>query len=303
MTTRDILQNEDVLQEEILKKVRKIQIKTNRLADNMLAGMYASAFKGTGIEFSEVRQYLPGDEIRSIDWNVTARMGQPFVKKFEEEREQTIMLLVDASSSFRFGTINRMKNELTAEICALLAFSAIDNNDKVGLIIFSDHIEKHIPPRSGSRHVLRVIRELLYFEPTHYGTDVGGTLEYLNKVNHRAAISFLISDFIDQGYEKAFQIAAKRHDLIPVTITDPREEELPEVGLVNLCDAETGAEILLDSSNPAVRAEYARRFLDKVEMRKRIFTSAGVNSIDVRTDRDYLDEFMKFFKARKNRMQ
>ncbi|AZR73246.1 hypothetical protein BBF96_07515 [Anoxybacter fermentans] len=292
-----------MVNEEILKKVRKIQIKTNRLADNLLAGMYASAFKGVGIEFSEVRQYLPGDEIRSIDWNVTARMGQPYVKEFEEEREQTILLLVDASSSFRFGTVNQLKNELTAEICALLAFSAIENNDKVGLVIFTDQIEKHIPPRKGRRHVLRVIRELLYFKPTHYRTDISGVLEYINKVTHRSTICFLISDFIDSGYEKAFQIASKRHDLIPVTITDPKEEELPSVGLINLKDAETGEEILIDSSNQKVREEYKRRFFEMVEFRKKVFASAGVSSIDLRTDRDYVDVLMKFFKARKNWMQ
>lgn len=291
-----------MINEDILKKVRKIQIKTNRLADNLLAGMYASAFKGTGIEFSEVRQYLPGDEIRSIDWNVTARMGQPFVKKFEEEREQTIMLLVDASSSFRFGTVNRMKNELTAEICALLAFSAIENNDKVGLIIFSDRIEKHIPPRSGSRHVLRVIRELLYFEPSHQGTNLGGVLEYINKITHRNTICFLISDFIDEGYDRAFQIASKRHDLIPVTITDPREEALPPIGLITLRDAETGEEMLIDTSDPRVRAEYSRRYTESADLRKRVFASAGVNPIEVMTDRDYLDGLIKFFKARKRSM-
>lgn len=288
--------------DDILKKVRKIQIKTNRLADNMLAGMYASAFKGVGIEFSEVRQYLPGDEIRSIDWNVTARMGQPYVKEFEEEREQTIMLLVDASSSFRFGTVNQMKNELTAEICALLAFSAIENNDKVGLIIFSDQIETHIPPRKGRRHVLRVIRELLYFEPSHYGTDLSGVLEYINKITQRNTICFLISDFIDEGYDRAFQIASKRHDLIPVTVTDPREEALPPIGLITLRDAETGVEIVLDTSDPRVRAEYSRRFREHVEWRKRVFTSAGVTPIDIKTDQDYLDVFLKFFKARKQRM-
>ena len=303
LAARDILEKEDILKEELVKKVRKIQIKTNRLADNMLAGMYASAFKGVGIEFSEVRKYLPGDEIRSIDWNVTARMGDAYVKKFEEEREQTIMLLVDASSSFRFGTVNKLKNELTAEICALLAFSAIENNDKVGLVIFSNQVLKHIPPRKGRRHVLRVIREILHFEPTQDGTNIGKMLEYLNKVEHRSAITFLISDFIDQGYEKAFQIAAKRHDLIPVTLTDPREEDLPPLGLINLRDAETGEELVIDSSSAQVRAEYTRRFRERVELRKRIFTSAGVSSIDLRTDRDYLDGFMKFFKARKNRMQ
>ncbi len=291
-----------MINEEILKKVRKIQIKTNRLADNMLAGMYASAFKGVGIEFSEVRQYLPGDEIRSIDWNVTARMGQPYVKEFEEEREQTIMLLVDASSSFHFGTVNNLKNELTAELCALLAFSAIENNDKVGLIIFSDKIEKHIPPRKGRKHVLRVIRELLYFTPEHYGTDLTGVLEYVTKVTKQSTICFLISDFIDSGYEKAIQIASKRHDLIPITITDPVEEELPPIGLISFQDAETGTEIVLDSSNPRIRGEYRQKFEGNQEQRKRIFTSAGLKSIDIRTDREYLDILIRYFKARKNRM-
>lgn len=291
-----------MINEDILKKVRKIQIKTNRLADTLMAGMYASAFKGVGIEFAEVREYNPGDEIRSIDWNVTARMGDPYVKEFEEEREQTILLLVDASSSFRFGTINKMKNELTAEIAALLAFSAIDNNDKVGLVIFSDKIEKHIPPRKGRKHVLRVIRELLYFEPTNYRTNIEGVLEYVNKVTHRSTISFLISDFIDQGYEKAFQIAGKRHDLIPITITDPSEEELPPIGLINLRDAETGQEMLIDSSDSKVRNEYQRRYQEWVELRKKVFTSAGVNGIHLRTDQDYLDTIMKFFRSRKNRV-
>ena len=288
-----------MIDEEILKKVRKIQIRTNRLADDIMAGMYASAFKGVGIEFSEVRKYLPGDEIRSIDWNVTARMGEPYVKKFEEEREQTIIFLVDASSSFSFGTVNRMKNELTAEICAILAFSAIENNDKVGLVIFSDKIEKHIPPRKGRRHVLRVIRELLYFEPTGHGTDISGVLEYINKVTHGRAITFLVSDFIDTDYQKPFQIASRRHDLIPITITDPKEIELPSVGLVRLQDAETGREIVLDSSSKQVREEYEENFRRKVAERDKIFLKANVKSIDLRTDQDYVEELIKFFNSRK----
>lgn len=292
-----------MIREEILKKVQKIQIKTNRLADNLLAGMYASAFKGVGMEFSEVRQYLPGDEIRAIDWNVTARIGQPFVKEFEEEREQTILLLVDASSSFHFGTVNQFKNELMAEFCALLAFSAIENNDKVGLIIFSDQIEKHIPPRKGRKHVLRVIRELLYFRPEQLGTDLVGVLEYVTKGTKRSTVCFLISDFIDHGYEKAMQIASKRHDLIPVTITDPTEEKLPSIGLINLRDAETGEEILVDSSNPRVREEYQRFFLAKESRRQKFFSSIGIKSIDLRTDRDYVDVLLKYFKSRKKRMK
>lgn len=291
-----------MIREEILKKVRKIQIKTNRLADNLLAGMYASAFKGAGIEFSEVRQYLPGDEVHAIDWNVTARMGQPFIKEFEEEREQTILLLVDSSSSFHFGTSNHTKNELMAEVCALLAFSAIENNDKVGLIIFSDQIEKHIPPRKGRKHVLRVIRELLYFQPEHIGTDLVGVLEYVAKVTKRSTICFLISDFIDDGYEKAFQIASKRHDLIPVTITDPTEEKLPAIGLINLRDSETGEEMMIDSSNARVRAEYQRFFRQKEIQREKFFRAAGIKSIDLRTDQDYIDILLKYFKSRKRRV-
>src|SRR5574337_129223 len=229
-----------MISKDILKKIQQIEIHTRRLVNEAFVGEYHSVFKGRGMEFEEVREYQPGDEIRTIDWNVTARMGRPFIKRYVEERELTVMLLVDVSASGNFGSIKQLKNEVAIEICSLLAFSAIKNNDKVGLIMFTDKIEKFIPPKKGPTHVLRVIRELLCTEPTGKGTNISVALEYMNKISSRRAITFMVSDFIANDYAHALRIANKKHDVIAITIADPREQELPNVGFIELKDAESG---------------------------------------------------------------
>ena len=291
-----------MIPEEILKKVRRIDIRTSHMVNDVLAGQYESVFKGQGIEFEEVREYQPGDEIRAIDWNVTARMGRPFLKKFVEERELTIMLVLDASSSSTFGSIKQLKSELAAELCAVLAFSAIKNNDKVGLIIFTDGIEKYLPPKKGRRHVLRVISEGLSFQPEGRGTDIAVALEYLNRITIRRTVTFLISDFMATDYENALRIANKRHDIIALTITDPRELELPEVGLLELEDAERGEKILVDTKVRRVREAYRRLALDRVRERRRILRSANVDAIDVFTHKPYMQPLLKFFRMRERRL-
>jgi uncharacterized protein (DUF58 family) len=268
----------------------------------MLSGQYESVFKGRGIEFDEVREYQPGDEIRSIDWNVTARMGRPFVKKFVEERQLTVMILLDASASSYFGTVKRLKSELAAEVSAVLAFSAIQNNDRVGLIIFTDRIEKFIPPRKGVPHVLRVVREALYFKPKGRGTDIAGALQFLDNVTTRRAVTFIISDFFAEEFKRPLTIANKKHDVVAVTITDPRELELPKVGLVELADAEKGRFQLVDTSSGRLRESYAKRARAIVEARARLFASTNVDHIDIVTDRPYIDAFVKFFRIRRRRM-
>ena len=257
-----IFENGTMIPKEILKKVKRIEITTRGLVNDVFSGEYHSVFKGRGMEFSEVREYQIGDDIRTIDWNVTARMGHPFVKIFEEERELTVMLIVDVSSSGNFGTHSRMKGEIAIEICALLAFSAIKNNDKVGLIIFTDAIEKFIPPKKGKSHVLRVLRELLYHEPKGRQTDIGKTLEYLNRVTKRRSVVFLVSDFINTGYEKALQIANRRHDIVAITVTDPREMNMPDVGFIRLEDAETGEVVLVDTSYDMWRGKYSSQSME-----------------------------------------
>jgi len=286
---------------EILRQVRRIQILTTRMVNDVLAGAYHSTFKGRGMEFEEVREYVPGDDVRAIDWNVTARTGLPYVKKFVEERELTVMLLVDASSSGRFGTVGKTKAQIAAELCAVLAFSAIRNNDNVGLIIFTDRIEKFLPPKKGRSHVLRVIREVLYFEPEGTGTDIAGALEYLEKVTHRKTVAFLVSDFLAEGYEHALAIAARGHDLVPITITDPREIELPAIGLLQLEDAETGEIITVDTRNPRVREQFGSVSSEVIARRSRIFRSSGVDSIDVRTNVPYIEPLRRFFRMREKR--
>ena len=291
-----------MLPKDILRKVRRIEITTSKLVTDILSGQYESVFKGRGIEFDEVREYQPGDEIRSIDWNVTARMGHPFIKKFVEERQMTVMVLLDASASSHFGTSKRLKSELAAEISAVLAFAATQNKDRIGLIIFTDRIEKFIPPRKGLSHVLRVIREALYFKPKGRGTDIAAALRYLDGVTARRVVAFIISDFFAKDYKKALSIANKKHDVVAVTITDPREIDLPDVGLLELQDAETGSTFLLDTSNEALRQKYSAKSGAMIEERSRIFSSVNMDHIDVRTDRPYLDEFIKFFKKRKKRI-
>lgn len=288
---------------EILKKVKRIEIQTRGLVNDVFSGEYHSVFKGRGMEFSEVREYQIGDDIRTIDWNVTARMGHPYVKVFEEERELTVMLLVDVSSSGNFGTVERMKGEIATEICALLAFSAIKNNDKVGLIIFTDQIEKFVPPKKGKTHVLRVLRELLYHQPQGRGTDISLALEYLSRVVSRRAVVFLVSDFIAEDYKRAMQIANRRHDLVAITVTDPREMELPDIGIVELEDAETGEIVLLDTSDSGLRQSFtAERSQSKTD-RQRLLRSMNVDYIDIRTDVSYVEPIIQFFRMRAKRFR
>ena len=287
-----------MIPKEILKKVRYIELQTRHLVDTVFSGEYHSVFKGRGMEFAEVREYLPGDDVRRIDWNVTARMGHPYVKVFDEERELSVLLMVDASASGDFGTADRMKGEVGVEMCALLAFSAINNNDRVGLIVFTDEVEKFLPPKKGRKHVLRVIRELYYFKPKGRATNIAAALDYLNRVTIRRSVVFLFSDFLDAGYEAALKVANRRHDLVAVTIADPRELALPDIGIVELDDAETGLEMLVDTSDASVRQSFARSTQDLMTARQRLFRSVGVDWVDVRTDRPYIEPLMRFFQAR-----
>src|SRR2546421_2031971 len=246
-----------MLPPEVVHQIRRLQLRARRAVEDLLGGEYHSVFKGMGMAFEEVREYQPGDDIRTIDWNVTARMGHPFIKRFIEERELTVMLLVDCSASQWFGTGRQQKREVAAERAAVLAFSAISNNDRVGLVAFTDRVERFVPPRKGTRHVLRLIRDVLFFQPAHRGTSVREGLDYLNRVLHRRAIVFLLSDFRDQGFERAFKRTGRRHDLVAVSVTDPREEEIPRVGLLELEDAETGRHLVLDTFSRPVREAYA----------------------------------------------
>jgi uncharacterized protein (DUF58 family) len=291
-----------VIPKEILHAVRLIEIRSRTLVNDVFAGEYHSVFKGRGMEFAEVREYLPGDDVRTIDWNVTARTGVTHVKKFEEEREQTVMFLVDASQSLAFGSVRRMKGEIAAEIAAVLAFSAIRNNDKVGAIIFTDRVELFIPPKKGRKHVLRVIREMLFFRPEHRGTDIGGALDYLSRVVRRRAVVFLLSDFVGPDYARPLRVANRRHDLVAITVTDPAEEEVPAVGLVHFVDAETGREELRDTSSPRFREETRRWRADFLEARERTFRKYAVDRVDVRTDRPYTEALIAFFRRREREL-
>jgi uncharacterized protein (DUF58 family) len=291
-----------MLPKEVIQKIRRIHVTTSRLVTDFLSGSYESVFKGRGMEFDEVREYQPGDEIRSIDWNVTARMGRPFIKKFVEERQLTVMILLDASASSYFGTAKRLKSEVAAEISAVLAFAAVKHNDRVGLIIFTDKIEKFIPPRKGQQHVLRVIREALYFKPKGKGTNIEDALRYLDSVTTRRAVTFIISDFFAKEFKKPLSVANKRHDCVAITITDPRETELPKTGIIELTDAETGAFFLVDTSSAKVRRTYSEKSARKIDERARMFGSIGVDHIDIRTDKPYIDELIKFFKMRRHRI-
>jgi uncharacterized protein (DUF58 family) len=290
-----------MIPQEVMQQIRRIQIRTSRMVNDILAGQYESVFKGQGMEFREVREYVPGDDIRMIDWNVTARTGAPYVKLLAEERELTVMLMVDASGSGRFGSVDKLKNELAAELCAVLAFSAIKNNDKVGLIIFTDDVELYVPPQKGRKHVLRVIREVLYFEPKGHGTNIPGALHFLNGVTKRRAVTFLVSDFMAQDYEVALRVANKRHDVIGVTVSDPREEYLPNVGLVSVRDAETGREVLVDTSDRKVREGYAHAANERARYREQIFKRTKVDAIRVRTETSYVEEIYRFFRMRERR--
>ena len=290
-----------MIPKEILQKVRQLEIYTNRLVNESLAGEYHSVFKGRGMEFLEVREYQPGDDIRLIDWNVTARAGHPFVKLHVEERELTVIFVVDLSASGAFGTVNQMKAERAVELCAVLAFSAIKNHDKVGLIAFTDDIESYIPPKKGKNHVLRVIRDLLYLTPKQRGTNLRAALEYLNRVTKRKAVVFLVSDFQDRGYEQALRVTRRKHDVIPVTMSDPRERELPAVGVIEAEDPETGERMLLDTFDPAVRVAYAEFARQEQEQRERLFRSMKLDALDIRTDAPYIQTLMSFFHRRASR--
>ena len=292
-----------MIPKEILKKVRRLEITTRGMVNDVFSGEYHSVFKGRGMEFSEVREYQVGDDIRTIDWNVTARYGHPYVKVFEEERELTVMLLVDASSSGEFGTFERMKGEIAVEICALLAFSAIKNNDKVGLIIFTDKVEKFVPPRKGKSHVLRVLRELLYFRPEDRKTDIGAALEYLSRVIRRRSVVFLVSDFISKDFEKPLRIANKKHDIVGVHVVDPREMELPRVGFIELEDAETGEQILLDTSNSGIRSLFRQKTNEALIQREKLFKSMNMDSIIIRTHESYFEPLIRFFRMRAKRFR
>lgn len=292
-----------MIPKELAKKIRYIQIYTSKAVNDSLAGEYESVFKGRGMEFDEVREYQIGDEIRSIDWNVTARMGEPYVKLFVEERELTVIFLVDLSASGAFGSTRRIKNEVAAEICALLAFSAIKNNDKVGLIVFTDQIEMFIPPAKGSTHVLRLIRELLNFTPRQTRTDISAGIEYLGRVTNKKSVVFLISDFLGQGFEKQMRVLGKRHDLIAVSITDPREVKMPSLGLIQLEDAETGELVLIDTGSAAFRKQYETLGSTEKGRLRKLFRSMDVDHIEIFTDRDYVFDLVKFFKTRERRAQ
>lgn len=286
---------------DVLKKIRAIHLRTNYLVNDVFAGEYESAFRGRGMEFDEVREYTPGDDIRTIDWNVTARFGHPYVKVFREERELTIMLLVDVSSSTAFGTGGRLKQELSAEIASVLAFAATKSNDKVGLIMFSDHIEKYIPPQKGKNHVWRVIRDVLTHRPAAGGTDIAGAIQYLSRVTRRRVSAFLISDFIADGYDRALRTAGKRHDIVAVCLTDARELELPPVGIVELQDAETGEVVLVDCSHGPTRSTWARAARQSLQARFDLLRASGIDCIDIRTDAAYIDPLLKFFRMREKK--
>lgn len=286
---------------EIIKKVRRIEIRTGKLVNDVFSGEYHSVFKGRGVEFADIREYQHGDDIRTIDWNVTARLNHPFVKQFVEERELTVMLLVDGSASEGFGTKNRMKGEMASEICALLAFSAIKNNDRVGLIIFTNKVEIFIPPRKGRQHVLRVIREILYYKPQGKTTDINSCLEYLNKVIKRKTVTFLVSDFLAGGYERLLRVTNKKHDVIAISISDPGETFLPTSGFVELEDAETGEKILVDCNDKDFVERYADLSLQAQARRNNLFKSIGVDFIDIATDVPYVNSLISFFKRRSKR--
>ena len=283
---------------ELLKKVRKIEIKTRRLSDHIFGGEYHSTFKGRGMTFSEVRQYQFGDDVRSIDWNVTARYNEPYVKVFEEERELTMMLMVDISGSELFGTANQIKKEIITEISATLAFSALQNNDKAGLILFSDEVELFIPPKKGKSHVLRIIRELLEFKPKSNKTDIAGALKYLTNVMKKKAIVFVLSDFIAEDYERTIKIIGNKHDVTGIRVYDEREESIPNLGMVQMQDFETGAVQLVNTQSKSVRNAYAQNHRDRVTYFKETFTKSGCGVLDCRVDESYVKKLLGYFKRR-----
>lgn len=286
---------------EVMKKIKRIEIRTSHVVDDMLGGQYHSAFKGRGIEFEEVRPYQIGDDVRAIDWNVTARVGSPFIKLFREERELTVHLVVDLSASQSLGTQHQSKRELVAELGATLAFSAIKNNDKVGLTLFTDGIEKVVPPAKGTRHVLRVIRELLYCEPIGHGTDIAAAMDHINRTTKRRAVIFLISDFQDSQYRNPLRIARRKHDIIPIVVGDRREKEMPNVGIVELCDAETGETVVFDTTSRRHRELYAQQARRDIESRDRTFRELKIDPIYINTGEEMIDPLRRFFHKREAR--
>jgi uncharacterized protein (DUF58 family) len=292
-----------MLSKELLEKVKHIEIRTSRLVNEALGGEYHSVFKGQGMEFDEVRSYQYGDDMRSIDWNVSARQGHLYVKRYVEERELTVMLLVDLSASKDFGTVRRLKNDLAAELAALLAFSAIQNNDRVGALIFTNVVEKYIPPKKGRKHVLRVVREVLAYEPVHRQTSIETAVRYLNNVLTKKSVVFLISDFFDQGYEKSLRVANQRHDLVALPINDPRDTDLPDVGILQMLDPETGEMLLLDTSLKKIRDQYRKLATGFVEARNRVFRRNRIEFVDIYTHQPYDVPLVKFFRQRAKRLR
>lgn len=283
---------------DLLKKVRRIEIKSRGLTQQVFAGQYHSAFKGKGMTFSEVREYQYGDDVRAIDWNVTARFNHPYIKIHEEERELTVMLLIDVSGSGDFGTRAQLKKDLMTEVAAVLSFSAIDNNDKIGVILFSDQVEKFIPPQKGRKHILRIIRELLEFTPENKGTDISESLRYLTNVIKKRCTAFVISDFRDTGYARSLQIANNKHDIVALHVFDRREQELPRVGLMRVRDNESGEERWIDTSLRRVREEYSQKWQSQQQMMAEIFRKTGVDVVELETGDDYVKPLIKLFKRR-----
>ena len=295
-----------MLPAETFRQVQRIHIRTRRLVDGALAGEYHSVFKGRGIEFAEVREYVPGDDVRTIDWNVTARTGQPFVKQYVEERELTVMLLVDMSASGRFGSVARLKTQVATELAAVVALSALNNNDKIGLILFTDRVERYIPPGKGRNRALRLIRELLAFEPEHTGTRIASGLEFLHSVLRKRSVAFLVSDFFagerNDDYERAMRLVHLRHDVIPVRMVDRRDYDLPAVGFVRLRDLETGEEVLVDTDSAQLREQFRAGREQSWQRRRRFFRALGIDVIEVRTDEPYVGPLMRFFRQRERRL-
>ncbi len=290
-----------MLPSDVMRQIRRLQLRARRAVQTLLGGEYHSVFKGVGLSFEEVREYQPGDDVRAIDWNVTARMGSPFIKRFVEERELTVLLVVDVSGSQRFGTQKQPKRAVAAEVAALIAFSAIANNDRVGLIACTDTVEKYVAPSKGASHVLRLLRDILFFEPDRKGTSLKAALDHLNQVQRRRAIVFLLSDFADESYESAFRLAGRKHDLIAVRVADPRESELPDVGILQLEDAETGKRVLVDTSDARLREEFSQRGAARLESLRKLTRSAQVDLIEVGTDGNHFDALVHFFRLREKR--
>lgn len=287
----------------IFKKIKKIEIKTRKLVEDYFSGKYKSIFKGTGMNFSDVREYYPGDDVRNIDWNVTARLGHPFVKEFSEEHEQTILIAVDVSGSGDFGTIDRTKTEIACEIASVLAFSALKNQDKIGLMMFSDGVEKYLPPKKSSQYVMRIIREILYYKRQSPKTDIEKTLKYINDVCRKPAVIFLISDFLDEGYEKQLRTLNRKHDLIAIKIQDPKESEIPDVGFIEIEDSETFERIIINTSDYIFRKKYKEMIEEREENLKTIFGKSGVDYVKLSTAESYIKPLYTFFKVREKRIR